>query len=166
MKNDRINCVCMLKCEHSSCNHLYNQLTRKELLNHLIHFLFCPTCRADTWMTSRVYIDKYAPYFFSLSGLVAFSVVQIVTVMTLKGRNRFWLLLCEREGSVIYFPLQWEKLCSYKLVVERLMSAAAVSLSFLIDSFIVLTEGSCHEGLHQGPWIADWTWNFSVNSTG
>lgn len=117
-------------------------------------------------MTSTVYIDKYAPYSSSLGGLVVFLVIQIVTMRTLKGRNRFCLLLCDREGSVICFPLQWEKLCSCKLVVNRLMSASVVSLSFLIDSFIVLKEGSCHGGLHQGPWIADWAWNFGVNSTG
>lgn len=67
---------------------------------------------------------------------------------------------------MICFPLQWEKLCSCKLVVKRLMSASVVSLSFLTDSFIVLKEVSCHGGLHQGLWIAYWAWNFSVNSIG
>ena len=115
-------------------------------------------------MTSTVYICKYASYSSSLSGLVAFLVVQTVTVRTLKGRNRFCLLLCKGEGSVICFPLQWKKLYSCKLGVMRLMSALVASLSFLIDSFIVLKEGSCHGGLHQGLWIADRAWNFSVNS--
>lgn len=124
--------------EHLSCNHLYNQLTRKELLNHLINFLFYLTCCADTWMISTVYTDKYVPYSSSLSGLVAFSTIQSVTVGTLKGSNRFCLLLCEKGGSVICFPLPWEKLCSCKLVVKRLMSASVVILCLLTDNFIVL----------------------------
>lgn len=47
------------------------------------------------------------------------------------------------------FPLQWEKLSSCELVVKRLVSSSVVSLSFLIDSFVVLKEGSGHGGLHQ-----------------
>lgn len=131
------NKLCM-HVEHSSCNHLYNQRTRKELLHHLINFLFYLTCHADTWVTSIVYTDKCAPYSSSLSGLVAFSVIWSVIVGTLKGSNRFCLLLCEKEGSVICFTLQWEKLRSCKLVVKRLMSASVMSLSFLTDNFIVL----------------------------
>lgn len=111
------NKLCM-HVEHSSCNHLYNQRTRKELLHHLINFLFYLTCHADTWVTSLVYTDKCAPYSSSLSGLVAFSVIWSVTVGTLKGSNRFCLLLREKEGSVICFPLQWEKLRSCKTDVS------------------------------------------------
>lgn len=152
-----INCACVLKYEHSSCNHLYNQLTRKELLNHLTHFLFCPTRHADSWMTSTVYIDKYAPYCSSLRGLVAFLVVQTVTVRTLKGGNRFCLLLCEREGSVVCFPLQWEEKCSCR--------EADASFSCWLTVLLSLRKVAVMED-QQGPWIADRAWNFGMNSIG
>lgn len=100
MKNDRINSACVLKYEHSSCNHLYNQLIRKELLNRLIHFLFCPTFYADTWRTSTVYIDNFAPHSSSLSGSVAFLFVQIVTVRTLREETGF--LHCCVRGKVLW----------------------------------------------------------------
>lgn len=52
------------------------------------------------------------------------------------------------------------------LLQERLISALAVRLRFLIASFTLLEEGSCHAGLYQGPWISDWVCYFTVNSIG
>lgn len=74
---------------------------------------------------------------------------------TLDGINRFCFLFCEGEGSVFYFLLQ-----------ESLMSDLVVRLRFLIASFTLLKEGSCHAQFYQGPWIADWVCDVTVNSIG